>query len=319
MSQPFMEIDHLRELTLARDLSPHILTAGAFGYFVEPPGNGLHHLFFLRMDGRTWVGRKVLQLDRHQRWQASSVLKPTMLLGPHVQSQWSNEGLSICFRPVSPEAKAAFFESALAGPDSEIQFPFPLLDADGQEAVCPPRFWHCNDGLAVQLDAEEQHLREHCAGLLQTSVAAGSLIYDPACSTGRFIAHLAHSLSDCRFLGTDRSASMIEHAKHWHAATPVEFRLLDAGDAYASGVRCDVLILRFLNAEVLTRQQAQTLFESLIGCVEPGGTVLVFGHTPVLLAVNWLAAQFGLRLESSVAARPGQMELFQFYRLRVAR
>lgn len=51
MSQPFMEIDHLRELTLARDLSPHILTAGAFGYFVEPPGNGLHHLFFC-----AWMG-----------------------------------------------------------------------------------------------------------------------------------------------------------------------------------------------------------------------------------------------------------------------
>lgn len=78
-----------------------------------------------------------------------------------------------------------------------------------------------------------------------------------------------------------------------------------------------MLILRFLNAEVMTRADARQTFHDIVACVNPGGTVLVFGHTPVLVPVPYMAQLLKLELLSSVAARPEQMELFQFYRLRV--
>ncbi|WP_323160166.1 class I SAM-dependent methyltransferase [Pseudomonas fluorescens] len=310
-------LDQTRELALARSMPRHLNENGGVGHYLEPPGNGLHHLFFLRLHDEVWVGRKRLQRDRQFRWQAGSVLEPCMLLGPHLHSLWGDEGLSIGYRTVSVEQKVQTFERALRQADSEILFPFPIVDAAGREAVCPAEFWQCNESLAEQLNTDEQHLREHCAGLLQAITKTGALIYDPACSTGEFIAHVARALPDCLCLGTDRSASMIEHARRAHERTPVEFRLLDASEAFDAGIHCDVLILRFLNAEVLTRREARTAFESLIRCVKPGGTILVFGHTPVLIPVAWLAATHHLQLESSVAARPGQVELFQFYRLKV--
>ncbi|MGY2440651.1 class I SAM-dependent methyltransferase [Pseudomonas sp. SDO52101_S400] len=302
---------------MARSMPCHLNENGDVSHFLEPRGNGLHHIFFLRMNDQVWVGRKLLQRDRHFRWQASSALKPCMLLGPHLHSLWGDDGLSIGFRTVSAERKTQTFEQALRQADSEILFPFPVLDAAGREAVCAADFWQCSPALAEQLNADEQHLREYCAGVLQAITDNGALIYDPACSTGEFIAHLARALPDCMCLGTDRSASMIEHARRAHGITSVEFRLLDATESFDAGIHCDVLILRFLNAEVLTRREAQAAFESLIRCVKPGGTILVFGHTPVLIPVAWLAATHHLQLESSVAARPGQVELFQFYRLKV--
>lgn len=310
-------LDRTRELALARSMPRHLNENGAVGHYLEPPGNGLHHVFFLRLNDQVWVGRKLLQRDRQFRWLASSVLRPCMLLGPHLHSLWGDEGLSIGYRTASVEQKAQTFERALRQVDSEILFPFPVVDAAGREAVCPTDFWQCSPVLAEQLNTDEQHLRHYCAGLLQAITTTGALIYDPACSTGEFIAHLARALPDCLCLGSDRSPLMIEHARQTHGRTSVEFRLLDAGEAFDAGIHCDVLILRFLNAEVLTRREARAAFESLIRCVKPGGTILVFGHTPVLIPVAWLAATHHLQLESSVAARPGQVELFQFYRLKV--
>lgn len=312
-----VDIDHARERALGLSMASHITQSGGLSCYIEPVANGLHQLFVLHLAGRDWVGRKVLQRENNARWHLSSALRPSMLLGPHVQSQWGAEGLSIYFRTVSPAEKVAALEAARGTPDSEIQFPFPVIDRVDQEAICPPGFWQCSEALAARLNADEAHLREHCAALLQTLVTADTLIYDPACSTGEFIAHLARSLPHCRFRASDRSASMIEHAQQRHAALPIDFRCLDASHAADTGLHCDVLILRFLNAEVLTRRQAQVAFESLTQCVRPGGTILIFGHTPVLIAVSWLAATCNLHLESCVAARPGQTELFQFYRLTV--
>ncbi|WP_426205414.1 class I SAM-dependent methyltransferase [Pseudomonas sp. TWP3-1] len=312
-----VEIDHARERALGLSMASHINKSGVLSCYIEPVANGLHQVFFLRVAGRDWVGRKVLQRADNGRWHSSSALKPSMLLGPHVESQWGNEGLAMYFQTVSPAEKIAALDAARGTPGSEIQFPFALIDRVDQEAVCPPGFWQCSEALATGLNADEAHLREYCAALLRTLVTPGRLIYDPACSTGEFIAHLASSLPDCRFLASDRSASMIEHARRQHAALPVDFRCLDAADATDAGIHCDVLILRFLNAEVLTRRQAQCVFESLVHCVRPGGTILIFGHTPVLIAVSWLAATLNLHLQSCVAGRSGQAELFQFYRLTV--
>ncbi|MFJ4195940.1 class I SAM-dependent methyltransferase [Pseudomonas sp. NPDC089534] len=317
MRETPVNVDHTRELALSRDMSSHIIRSGSIGSYCEPPGNGLHHVFLLHLKEGDWVGRRTLRRGDGQRWQPYSALHPSMLLGPHIQSQWSNDGVSIYFRATSAAQKAMAFESALTSPDAQLHFPFALVDDAGREAVCPQEYWHVSESLAVRLNADEQHFREHCVALLKTLSKPGTVIYDPACSTGEFIAHLADRLPDCRCLGSDRSVSMIEYAQNHHGLSRVGFRVMEAEISTESGIRCDVLILRFLNAEVMTRSEAHTIFGRLMPCVNPGGTILIFGHTPVLLAVTWLIQTFGLTLVSSVAARSGRQELFQFYRLTV--
>ena len=240
-----------------------------------------------------------------------------MLLGPLTQLHWGNEGAVICFRGVTPQEKETAFHIAQAQPDSEVYFPFPVTDDTGREFVCPPEYWQGTESLVTQLDADESHFRQHCAALLKAITSAGTVIHDPACSTGEFIAHLARELPDRRCLGSDRSVSMIEHAKIRHGNSSAEFYLADARNVASSGIKCDVLILRFLNAEVMTRVGAQQTLHVMAPCVNPGGTIIIFGHTPVLIAVPYMAQVLKLELISSVAARPGHKELFQFYRLRV--
>lgn len=304
-----------RERALADDMARHITHAGPLACFVEPPGNGLHQIFFLRVQNREWVGRKVLQRDCDLRYSLSSIVTPAMVFGLHRQSHWSNDGVSIFFQASTLEERAALLHAALSCPDSEIYFPFAVTDDQGFEAVCPPDFWEGDEPLAARLNAEEAHFREHCVSVLRTLLKPGDRVYDPACSTGAFIAHLAAELSHGHFLGTDRSASMIRFAQQHHSGSAAQFRLMDASTCVEAHIRCEVLILRFLNAEVMTRHEAHDAFANVVRCVEPGGTILVFGHTPVLLAMPWMAHSCGLTIVSSVAARNGREELFQFYRL----
>ncbi|HEF4761576.1 TPA: class I SAM-dependent methyltransferase [Pseudomonas putida] len=305
-----------RERYLALSLPHRKAGRGELDRYVEPLGPGLHHLFLLRVNGNDWVGRKLLQHSEIDGWHISSLLKPSMLLGPVAEWYWGNQGVVIHFHAVPAQEKNAAFHDALTQPDSEVRFPFPVLDKHGQECVCPPDYWRCNTALAAQLDADEDHFRQHCANLLKTLSHPGAVIHDPACSTGEFIAHLARELPDRQYLGSDLSASMIEHAIKHHGTSAIRFQLADARHFATSGHQCDVLILRFLNAEVMTREEAQHTFHKMAACVKPGGTMLLFGHTPVLVAVPYMAQRLELELISSIAARPGHTELFQFYRLR---
>ncbi|MDR7285707.1 isonocardicin synthase [Pseudomonas corrugata] len=317
MNPRFNPVDPRREVLLAQTFVQPSTPSLALNCHVEPFGGGFHHLFFLRVNGCHWAGRKMLQQAESGGWYISSLLKPWMLLGPLAEMQWENVGIALYYHGASMEQKQAAFNLAQARPDSEVHFPFPAIDAKGLEFVCPTDYWQCDDSLATQLDADEGHLREHCATLLETLSSPGTVILDPACSTGEFITHLSRALPERHCLGSDRSASMIDHARCRHATGAVEFFVADARDVVSSGLKCDVLILRFLNAEVMTRADARQTFHDIVACVNPGGTVLVFGHTPVLVPVPYMAQLLKLELLSSVAARPEQMELFQFYRLRV--
>lgn len=309
-------LSNLNEMAMAKNLSAHIEYAGPIGCFVEPTRQGLHQVFFLRVRGRDWIGRKVLQRDADHRWSMSSLLNPAMLLGPHLQSQWSDDGVSFYFHTATLEERAEVFQAARKDLHSEIHFPFTATDHDGNEAVCPADYWQGHESLAEQLNADELHFREHCVAVLGPLLKPGDLVYDPACSTGEFIACLAAELAGGHFVGSDRSATMIEYARRHHADSRAEYHVMEAARAADAGMRCDVLILRFLNAEVLTRREANCAFSSLLRCVKPAGTILLFGHTPVLSAVPWLAYTHGLARVSSTGARSGHQELFQFYHMK---
>lgn len=288
------------------------MTAQAQQRHLEPLGFGLTQLFVLKTGSHQWAGRnRPLPNDQGKR-RLSSILHPSMLLGPLTGQYWSNEGVALFFQPATPAAKHRVFIEAQHNGHSEVCFPYPPLGPNGEEFVCPPTFWECDDERATHLNIDEAHFREQCVAVLSERLKPGALIHDPACSTGELIAHLAQALPRCLCLGSDLSASMIRYASQRYAGSPVRFRQADAA---RESPACDALILRFLNAEVVTRRDAEALLRTLLGSLRPGGLALVFGHTPVPPAVPWIAQTLGITLECRVAARPGQLELFQFYLL----
>lgn len=278
----------------------------------EPLGFGLSQLFVLNTGSRHWAGRNRPMPDDQGQRRLSSLLRPSMLLGPLTSHHWSNEGVALFYQAATPAAKHLAFIEAQQQIHSDVCFPYPPLEMHAEEFVCPPSFWECDDERATQLNIDEAHFREQCVAVLRERLKPGALIHDPACSTCELIAHLAQALPRCRCLGSDLSASMIRYASQRHVGSTVRFRQADAA---RENPACDALILRFLNAEVVTRRDAETLLRTLLGSLKPSGLALVFGHTPVLPAVPWIAQALGITLESCVAARPGQLELFQFYLL----
>ncbi|MFW9268084.1 class I SAM-dependent methyltransferase [Pseudomonas sp. NR3] len=301
-----------RELGLEALLQAEPLAPGSWGRFVEPPGAGLNHIFILRCRGRDWVGRKTLQQHERGRPRSDSRIEPWMLLGPLGQFHWGNDGLQLDYQATRRADKVAAFADALDDPDGEIHFPFPAFDSDGREFVCPENHWAFTDALARELDDSEAHIRHHCSTLLRSSLKPGAVIHDPACSTGTFIHHLAQALPGSRCIGSDRSFSMIEAARDRYGRL-VDFRLADAANDEPVIDYCDVLVLRFLNAEVMTRAQAEQLLRRRVSTLVPGGKLIVFGHTPVLPAMRYLAQQCALSVVSSLASCGTTGQLFQFY------
>lgn len=278
--------------------------------FNSPPGPELNNLFFLSVHDVTYVGRKLLSHSDERGWYQSSCLNPSQLLGQLLSIAYTNNGLAVHFISLEDSQRHDLFHAAIQHPDSEVYFPFPLLDSAGQECTLSQEQWACTPQLAGRLDNDEQHFRDYCAFFLRPMIQPGMVIYDPACSTGTFIGSLAQAFPEAHCIGSDQSATMIEHARNRFPA--LVFKHMDAGLTQLASL-CDVLILRFLNAEVIHRDDAHCLFKHMGNLLKPGATLIVFGHTPVLINVRNSAQALGLRLISSLAARPNHTELFEFY------
>lgn len=299
-----------REHEAIRTMHQQEALAGRLACFVEPRGPGLNHFFVLHLHGVDWIGRKQLQQNAQDRWICSSLIQPEMLLGPLKKVQIGNQGARVQFLAVSAARKREALAQARQDLSSYLYFPLPSLDDDGCEQLCSSQDWICDDALARRLDADETHFREYSVTLLESWLKPGAVFHDVACSTGTYIAHLAARFPHCTFVGSDRSPSMIDYARARHAEHAIDFQVMDAEH---SDIACDVLILRFLNAEVTTRLHAEWLFRRLAANVRPDGLLILFGHTPVLVDVHYLAQELGFTLIRCLGTRSGHSELFEFY------
>lgn len=300
-----------REKHVIRQLHEHYRVADRPAAFTEPVGPSLNNLFVLSVEGSRWAGRKLPTRDPDGSWYLSSIIQPPMLLGPLTHIGYEDAGVTLHFITTARHEKSVIARRALHSADSALYFPFPVLDATAQELVIKAADWSFSDAFIQTLEADERHFRDLCANLLQHSLEPGAVLLDPACSNGTFIASMARALPHARCIGADRSLVMIEQAQRRYPG--VEFHHRAAEDSFQSVAGCDVLLLRFLNAEVMGRHEAQALLARLLARLKPGARAIIFGHTPVLPNVAYCAAQLGLTLKSSLAARPGHIELFEFY------
>jgi hypothetical protein len=302
------------ELARLAELQREYEEAGPSGLrcFVEPDPGRRHLVFHLVVDERTYVGRKLLEHTPGQPPRPTSRITPVMLLGALHSTLHTEADTRFVYRPLGAERKRALLREACETPGARLYFPYALLDAQGREAVPSSEFWRVTDALAAVLDRGEVHLREHTLETLRgLPLAPGALAWDPACSTGTFLGEVKRAFPFLRAVGSDLSPSMVERARP-------KLDEASVGDARegAGPPACDLLFLRFLNAEVMTCLQAEVLFRALVRRVRPGGYVFVMGHTPVLPSVELLAGLEGLEVLRALGGRPGHEEVFQYYVLR---
>jgi isonocardicin synthase len=70
--------------------------------------------------------------------------------------------------------------------------------------------------------------------------------------------------------------------------------------------------VRFLNFDVVTTSAAHRLLPRIAECCKEGGTLILFGHTPVLVSAQWLD-QLGLDMVQRNASWGDGQAAFQYY------
>ncbi len=273
---------------------------------------GWHPWFVLRAQGQDWVGRRALAAPMKSGC-AFSLVDASMLRGRLLAMSAHGGDLHVAYEVAERSACVRFFNEAEACSDTSLVFPHPCMADDGSEFVVPSTAWEPTARLVETLDAGEQHFREFAIACLRSFAGPGSLVYDPACSTGAFIASVARAFPNLRCLGSDVSAPMVALATARFSEPNLDFAVACASQPRCIAGSCDALIVRFLNAEVVTRKEAEVYFRSLATLLRRGGRMFVFGHTPVLINPEAHAAELGLRLLARVGRLPGKNALFQFY------
>ncbi|MBI2375014.1 MAG: methyltransferase domain-containing protein [Deltaproteobacteria bacterium] len=241
-------------------------------------------LFHLRVGGELLLGR--LRLSEHwergwtERMHDASVQSDS-LLGPVVDLRISTGGVTAFYRPITDAERRDAFAAAAVDPHSELIFPYPsLLGANGAELESDALGWTGSPELELALDQGEAPQRRWLVRWLAGQDLRGARVFDPACSTGTFLAAVREAQPGCITIGQDLSESMIARARsrldEAHVGDSIRPAVLDGS--------VDLLLLRFLNASVVTTAQAHRLFERLLKTVRVGGRIVLLGFTPVLLS-----------------------------------
>lgn len=95
---------------------------------------------------------------------------------------------------------------------TELIHPFCLLHpSTHRELRSESDGWQLTDDMADELGRGETHLRQYTIHMLKTKYKQNenSTLYDPACSTGQFLAEIKVCFSSMHTIGQDLSESMI--------------------------------------------------------------------------------------------------------------
>lgn len=296
------------------------LVRGDFDRWRRPGGHALceeltgypERLFLFRLeDDRWYAGYKTISdyvVDHDMPGVFCSRVYWFNVVGLVTSVRASTADARIVFEPLAQEARRAAFEAITSL--TEIVHPFGKQREPGREKTSRPDGWLVSEERAMFLALGEEHIRRYTRELFGprfTDLAGDVLAFDPACSTGHFLAEFA-SLSPDRIhtVGQDLSAHMVNFADG-------RLHQVHHGDAMNPAVApasVDILFCRFLNSEVVSTAQARQILPKLANCLRPGGLLVVLGHSPVLVDVFDLVAA-GLRVLQTVAR--AEDYLFQYY------
>lgn len=103
-------------------------------------------------------------------------------------------------------------------------------------------------------------------------------IYDPACSTGTFLDETKQWIGDSIVIGSDRSYAMVNLA----SKKCDKIFQHDIKESVYLENKIDLLLLRFLNYEVVESCDVSIILENLRSTLSSKSMIVIFGFTPVL-------------------------------------
>ncbi|MFE7525302.1 class I SAM-dependent methyltransferase [Kitasatospora sp. NPDC057542] len=295
------------------------LRAGDFSRWEQPGGHCLREeltgrperIFVFRVGARWYAGYKTISdyvLDQDMPGLLCSRVHWYNVVGEVESIRTSIGDARVVFRPLDESARQVAFEAIT--PLTELVHPFTKQREAGREKTSPPDGWQVSEERDAFLSLGEDHIRRYTRELFGPVFGALTedvLAYDPACSTGRFLSDFA-SLDPARIrtVGQDLSLQMAEFAQR-------RLERVYQGDAMNPRPEpgsVDILFSRFLNAEVVSTAQAREILPRLVATLRPGGTMVLLGHTPLLLDAFDLRGA-GLRVRQTTARQEDYV--FQYY------
>jgi isonocardicin synthase len=193
------------------------------------------------------------------------------------------------------------------GTGAELAAPFPPMTIEGAPVVVGASAWTTGYD---ELDQGERHIRGEVVRHLD-ALAAGATVLDPACSTGACLEAIVKSRDDVTAVGIDASPVMIERARQ---RAPLDAATLRLGDARRPlGLRVALCVCRCLQHQVVTRADADAILDACVAALEPEGTLVVTGFTPLYHLREDFEAR-GLDVRQTVAFDEDSGMLFPFYR-----
>lgn len=268
-----------------------------------------------RQNAPTIVGRKILSrlfLQKKTAGLFCSLISAPMLLGFLKSHRALGDSIQVDYYPFTDGEKLTVFNEIKKDRHSDIYFPYQYkAPGTGLERVWPPENWSFTPDKLESLNLGERHLRSASVAFLKRSLKGHEKVYDPACSTGFFLHEIKNAFPGITTIGHDSSPEMLEYAR-----TRVdECACCDAAHSPLSDESIDVLFLRFLNQNVVTKTDACSLLSPLLRKVRKNGWVFCFGHTPVLVPKELLESE-GLELIELNGYDDQTDCIFQFYAMR---
>jgi isonocardicin synthase len=264
-------------------------------------------VFLIREGEISLVGIKNSALvdPETQRMAKSCLVEPSMVMGPYVTYQTTDEEYIISFEQLDKIAVATLWSQFTDR--ATLTYPF-LRIHNGQEQVQPIEYWSERAKKPELLDDDEIFMRRIVGDYLQNQLEAGAIIYDPACSSGAFLESMKAFCPTSFTIGQDCNPDMVTLAKQKVDKAVQANSIGPVVDADS----VDAVVCRFLNLDVVTSQDARELFQAISGTLKSGGLMIVLGHTPILLSPDWMLTQ-GFRFRRGVGKSDFSQGIFQFY------
>lgn len=272
------------------------------------------NIFFISYGRYIVVGRKLISekhLNNTLKELHCSAIRSYMLFGVLDSYEDSDLKIDIVYKPFTNSEKKAVFDKIRVSKDSELIYPFRYFNSKGEERHSPELGWQLNPLRAENLSLGEDRIRKYTIKFLKKFTLKNKILYDPACSTGKFLATIKKDFPDCYTIGQDLSPEMVNYARQFVD----EIHLGDSMQPAVQRGSVDFCFIRFLNSEVVTTEQAKKLFVKLRGCIKESGIIVVLGHTPILLQASFFYKQ-GLDVINKIAYDEEDRSIFQYYVLK---
>ena len=304
---------HISKKTPITTIDNKIILSRTLEIFKDKMYNMPENIFILTgKDMLPIVGRKIrspLSFSKKINAINCSKITSSMLLGYLESHKQIKNDITVKYFPFTFEEKKSIFDKIIEDRNIDIYYPYNhILFETGQEEESSPNGWDFAPEKLIYLGYGEKHIREYTLKRFNSLFRQPIIAYDPACSTGQFLWEIKKKYPSVHTIGHDLSKSMIDYAQQYLD----EALVVNAKDSPLKDSSVDIMFLRFLNVEVVSRKMAHVLFDILIKKVKPEGLIVCFGHTPLLIHKKYFLKK-GLKILQANGFEKRSKSIFQYY------